>query len=103
MDSQATMSVSVGVVGLVQLSKWSGLPDRYGPFAVLLFSMFGVLLWGYSEGQYERTQTFEYFMGWLNTAMAAAGIYGFTRASGDALAKMSAPPGGAGSSPTIKS
>lgn len=101
MDAQAVMSVSAAVVALTQLCKWSGIPDRTGPLAVLVFSLLGVCLWGYSIGTFERTQTFAYFAGWISVSTSAAGIFGFTRASTEAVTRAKAPPaGGAGGNPT---
>jgi hypothetical protein len=103
MDAEAIVAVSAAVVGLVQLVKWGGLPDRLGPLAVLAIAALGVVLWGYSEGTYERAKLFNYFAGWVAVSIGAAGIFGFTRAGGDAVSRMTPPPSsGAGSSPTIK-
>lgn len=103
MDGQAIVSVSAAVLGLVQLCKWrSWIPDRYGPLAVMAFSAAGVALWGYSTGTFERAQAFDYFAAWIAVTTSAAGVYGFSRASGEALTKMQAPPSGAGAEPTIK-
>ncbi len=103
MDGQAIISVSAAVVALVQLSKWSGLNDKYGPLVVLGLAVVGVAFWGYSVGNFERTRAFEYFAGWIAVATSAAGVFGFTRASTTAVTAAKAPPmSGAGSSPTIK-
>lgn len=104
MESQATVAISGAVVTLTQLVKWAGLPDKLGPIAVLVFALMGVAIWGYSEGSFQRTQAFDYFVGWLAAATGAAGIFGFTRAATSAVTAATAPPGGgAGSSPTQKS
>jgi hypothetical protein len=103
MDGQATISVSAAVVALVQLSKWAGLPDGKGPLAVMVLSLLGVAFWGWSVGSFEQTKAFEYFAGWINVALASAGVFGFTRAATSAVTSAKAPPGGgAGSSPTEK-
>jgi hypothetical protein len=95
--------ISGSVVALTQLVKWAGLPDRLGPLAVLLFSLLGVLVWGYSESTFERTLIFSYFAGWISVALSAAGVFGFTRAGAEQLVRAMPPPsGGAGSSHTIK-
>jgi hypothetical protein len=100
MDAEAILSVSAAVVTLVQLVKWSGLPDRAGPLAVIVLAALGVSLWGYSIGDYERTKLFGYFVGWLAVATSAAGVFGFTRASKEAVTSTTSPPSGAGASPT---
>lgn len=103
MDAEATVSVSAAVVAFVSLIKWAGVSDKLGPIAVMVASLLGVVLWGYSEGTYERTKLFEYFVGWIAVTTGAAGIFGFTRASSSAVTSMKAPPaGGAGSNLTMK-
>jgi hypothetical protein len=107
MDAQSSLDVitiSAAVVTLVQLAKWAGLSDHWGPVAVMFFSMLGVGLWGYSHNQpFAGTMVWEYFTGWINTALAAAGIFGFTRATASSVSKFSPPPNtGAGSNPTDK-
>lgn len=103
MDAQDIGIVSVSVVGLTQLVKWSGLKDGLGPLVVLALSALGVGLWAYSEGTYERTKLFAYFASWIIVATSAAGVFGFTRASSTAVTAATSPPaGGAGSSTTFK-
>jgi hypothetical protein len=103
MDGEAIVAVSAAVVTLTQLAKWGGLPDKLGPLAVLFLAAVGVGFWAYSAGTFTRTTSFEYFAGWVAVATAAAGIYGFTRASTSAVTRMTSPPAdGAGSSRTIK-
>lgn len=103
MDGSAIISVSAAVVALTQLSKWAGVPDRLGPPAVLVLSFIGVAFWGWSQGAVERAQAFAYFAAWIAVATSAAGVYGFTRASGSELARMTAPPAtGAGNERTLK-
>ncbi|HXG70393.1 MAG TPA: hypothetical protein VNJ04_07250 [Gemmatimonadaceae bacterium] len=97
------MTVSAAVVALTQILKWAGIPDKYGPGAVLALAVLGVTFWGYSVGNFERTRAFEYFAGWIAVATSAAGVFGFTRASTTAVTAAKAPPmSGAGSSPTTK-
>jgi O-antigen/teichoic acid export membrane protein len=103
MDGQAIISVSAAVVALVQLLKWAGLRDTWGPVAVLGLALFGVAFWGYSVGTFERTQAFAYFAGWIAVSTSAAGVFGFTRAAPAAVTAAKAPPGGgAGSNVTEK-
>lgn len=89
MDGESIMSISAAVVALTQLAKWAGTRDGYGPAIVLLLSTLGVVMWGYSEGTYERAKTFEYFVGWIAVATSSAGIFGFTRSTGDNLTRFS--------------
>jgi hypothetical protein len=103
MNGEAIISVSAAVVAMVQLIKWAGLRDNYGPIAVLALSLEGVAFWGWSGGEFTRQAAFTYFAGWIAVSTSAAGVYGFSRASGEALTKMTAPPSGAGASPTITS
>ena len=103
MTSQAIMSISAAVVALVSLLKWAGVRDNYGPIAVLSISFMGVIFWGWSTASLTRASAFDYFSGWVVVSTSAAGVYGFSRASGTALTKLTAPPStGAGSEPTIK-
>lgn len=109
MDSPTTsvvdvLTISAAVVALVQLLKWKLLPDEWGPVAVMIFAAAGVALWGYSKGpSWDRALMWEYFVGWINVSLAAAGIFGFTRASAATVTKMTPPPpSGAGSDPVVK-
>lgn len=103
MNGEAIVSVSAAVVALTQLAKWGGLPDRTGPLAVLIFSALGVGVWGYSEGEFSRPELFTYLTGWIAVATSAAGVFGFTRATVDAVTSAAPPPySGAGSERTQK-
>jgi hypothetical protein len=104
MDGAAIVAVSAAVTALTQLFKWaSAIPDKYGALAVMVLSMFGVGFWAWSEGNFERAQSFNYFAGWVAVATSAAGIFGFTRAASGAVSSMTPPPtGGAGTNPTFK-
>jgi hypothetical protein len=104
MSGEAIVSVSAAVVALTQLAKWGGLPDRWGPAAVLGLAAVGVALWVYASPEaWDRTQSFAIFAGWVAVATSASGVYGFTRASASALTRLTPPPStGAGSEPTIR-
>jgi hypothetical protein len=104
MTPTAILTVSAAVLTCTQLLKWTGVvPDRMGPIAVLLLSLAGVLFYIWTQGPFARSEGFGYFAAWLNVSLSASGVYGFSRASGDALTKFTAPPSdGAGSSPTVK-
>jgi len=103
MTSQAIVTISAAVLACTQLLKWAGVRDNYGPIAVLAISLFGVVFWGWSNAAITRSSAFDYFAGWVAVSTSAAGVYGFSRASGTALTKLTAPPStGAGSEPTIK-
>lgn len=102
MDGQAIIAVSAAVVALVQLAKWSGVPDKYGPACVLVLAVFGVGMWAWSRGTYERAVAFDLFAGWIAVATSAAGVFGFTRAAREDMVKTQSPPSGAGNSPTRK-
>jgi len=103
MDSSAVLIVTGAVVALTQFGKWSGIPDRLGPLVVIVLSLLGAALWRVSQPTWppERTEAFELFAGWIQVVLSASGVYGFTRAAGSELTKLTAPPPtGAGSSPT---
>lgn len=102
MNAEAIVAVSAAVVALVQLVKWAGLKDNYGPLAVLVLSLIGVAFWAWSVGDFTRATSFNYFSGWIATATSAAGVFGFTRATATAVSRMTPPPdGGAGTNSTL--
>ena len=103
MNAENIVAVSAAVTALTQLVKWAGLPDKWGPIAVLLLSALGVAVWAWSKntGVDLRTGAWDYFTAWISVALAAAGIYGFTRAAASTVTTIRTPPGGAGQSPTI--
>jgi hypothetical protein len=104
MNGEAIVSVSAAVVALTQIVKWAGLRDNHGPLVVMILSFMGTAFWGWSVGDFSRTAAFGYFAGWIAVMTSAAGVYGFTRAGGEAISRMTAPPiTGAGSETTVKS
>lgn len=103
MDGAAIVAVSAAVVALTQLVKWSGLPDKWGPVAVLALSLLGTAFWGWSRGTFVRAAAFDYFAGWIAISTSAAGVFGFSRATVSAVTSLSPPPlSGAGSNPVVK-
>lgn len=88
MDGQAIVTVSGVVVALTQLVKWGGLPDSKAPWSVAGLSLLGVAFWGWSRADFSQATAFEYLAGWIAVATSAAGVHGFTRATGEGLAKM---------------
>jgi hypothetical protein len=103
MGAQAVLTVSAAVVALTQILKWTGIPDKFGPIAVLILAAIGVAVWGYSQRDFNQTTTFAYFAGWIAVGTSAAGVFGFTRAASSAVTAATTPPGGgAGSNPTVK-
>jgi hypothetical protein len=102
MNAEAILSVSAAVVALTQLIKWAGLPDKWGPMAVLGLALVGVVIWAFSTTPaYDRELIFPFFSGWISVALNAAGVFGFTRAAVSAVARVTPPPtDGAGSSRT---
>lgn len=87
MNGEAIISVSAAVVALVSLIKWAGVSERFGPVAVLLLAAVGCGIWGFSSGDVTKGTFFSYFAAWIAVATSAAGVYGFTRASGDQLTR----------------
>lgn len=87
MNSQDTMTIAAAVVALVQLAKWSGVPSSRAPALVALAALLGVLLWIFAHGGPDRSATFDYFASWILVSSAAAGVYGFTKSIGHALAR----------------
>lgn len=104
MSAEAIVAISAAVVAFVQLVKWAGLKDHWGPLVVIAFSGVGVLIWLISQPAWppSRTDTWNIFAGWIAVALSAAGVFGFTRAGAMAVSRATAPPeGGAGDSPTV--
>lgn len=83
MNLEQSLVVAGAVVALTQLIKWTGLmKDSYGPLAIMVLSLFGVAIWGYSKGPtWERGLLFDYFTGWIAVATSSAGVFGFTRSA----------------------
>lgn len=106
LNAEAIVVISGAVVALTQLAKWSGLPDKRGPVAVILLSLAGVVLYQFSyapEGRiFTRLDAFPVFSAWVAVALGAAGTFGFTRSLPDAVTATKNPPPGAGASPTVK-
>lgn len=103
MNAEAILTVSAAVVALTQIVKWAGLPDKWGPLAVLLLALLGVAAWAFSQSVLpSREAIWPLFSGWINVALAAAGVFGFTRAGVAAVHRITPPPtDGAGSSRTL--
>lgn len=101
MSSEEALLVSGAVVALTQFAKWAGVDDRRGPLAAIGLSLLGVLLWAVSTvPEWGRALVWSIFTGWVNVLLAAAGVYGYTRAMPEAVSSFTKPPGqGAGSSP----
>jgi hypothetical protein len=100
-NSDAVIAVSALVAALTQIAKWSGLPDRFGPIAVLILAALGTAVWAYSANDFRQETTFAYVSGWAAVSLTSAGIFGFTRASASAVAGVRTGSGGAaGGSPT---
>lgn len=103
MTAEAIVAVSAAVVAFVQLIKWAGMKDSYGPIVVIGFSGVGVVIWLISQATFPpmRTDTWDIFAGWIAVALSAAGVFGFTRAGAAAVTRAVTPPAdGAGSSTT---
>jgi len=101
MSAEAILTVAAAVVALTQLLKWSGVSDKLGPLVVMAAALVGVVFWGWSAGDVTRASAFNYFAGWVTVSTSAAGVFGFTRASSEAISRTSSPPpGGAGGSAT---
>lgn len=101
MDANAIALIGVPVVALTQLAKWANLPDQWGPAAVLVFAALGIAVWVASYGGFHQTDLFNYFVAWITTAVASAGVFGFTRAAASAVTRTTPPSASAaGGSPT---
>lgn len=101
MTAESIVTVSAVVVTIVQLAKWAGLREVYGPLAVLGLSLVGVAIWVFSQGNWPpgRLDVWPIFSGCIAVATSAAGVFGFTRAAAGAVTRATPPPGGAGEQP----
>lgn len=88
MSGESILTVSAAVVLLVQLVKWSGLPPKLSPLAVLVTSLVGVAFWAWTQDNFARQTAFDYFAGFVSVAAAAAGVFGFVREGSEAVASM---------------
>lgn len=80
MNAEAAAVVSASVVALVQIVKWAGLRDRWGPLAVMVIAALGVGLWAFAnEPTFDRSLVWGYFAAWIVVATSAAGVYGLSR------------------------
>lgn len=100
--------VAAAVLALTQLLKWGRLvTDERGPLAVLALSLVGVLLFQVSQAPdgsvFGRGDIWPIFSAWIVVSLTAAGAFGFTRASADAVTATRSPPPGAAQNPTVKS
>jgi hypothetical protein len=105
MSAESIVAISAAVTALVQLTKWAGLKDQWGPVIVIVFSGIGVALWLSSQPMWPpvRTDTWQIFAGWVAVSLSAAGVFGFTRAGAGAVTRVTSPPDdGAGSSATTQ-
>ena len=86
MTGESILTVSAAVVLLVQILKWAGLRAQVAPAAVLGVSLFACLFWGWSmDLLWSRDLAFDFFAGWISVAAAAAGVFGFVRATPETL------------------
>lgn len=85
MNGQDIGAVTIAVVALVQLLKWSGIPPRLAPVVVLIVSALGTGIWAWSAQAASRATAFDLFTGWVLVAVSAAGVFGFVRAAPEAL------------------
>jgi hypothetical protein len=85
MNAQAIMTVAGAVVILTQIIKGMGLPNQRAPIVVLGLSALGVVFWGISAGNFDKSQLFGYFAGWISVAFSAAGVWGYVRSTPAAL------------------
>ena len=105
MSSEGAIAVAAAVTALVQVLKWAGVKDSWGPLLVILLSGAGVGIWLVSGESWPpaRTDIWPIATGWINVTLATAGAFGFTRATAAAVTATREPPvGGAGASPTAK-
>jgi hypothetical protein len=101
MSAESIVAISAAVTAFVQLIKWGGLRDHWGPVVVIALSGVGVGVWLFSQPDWPpaRTDTWDIFAGWINVALSSAGIFGFTRAAVGAVTRATPPPAGTAEQP----
>jgi hypothetical protein len=90
MDEKEIMSMSAAVVALTQFIKWSGMPSKYGPFAAAGTSAAVLGMWAFDQGhQFGGFMPLStYLIAYIAVLSSAAGVFGFTRSTGEALTDM---------------
>jgi hypothetical protein len=84
-DAQAMAGVTTAIVALTQLTKWFGMPTKYAPVLVMSLSFIGCMFWGWTHANISRETAWDYFVGWIMVSTSAAGVWGFTRSTAEAL------------------
>ena len=85
MNAEAILIISGAVVGLAQVIKGTGVPDRWGLLVAALLSAGGTVLWGWSHIGFTRELAWEYFAAFAAVFTSAAGVFGIVRASRDTV------------------
>ena len=94
MNGEAIITVSAAVVALTSLVKWAGVSGRWGPLIVVILSAIGCGFYLWSTGEYDQSQAFSWFAGWVAVTTSAAGVFGFSQASGTTLTALRKPSDG---------
>lgn len=92
MDATAVIAVSGAIVMLLQVLKSAGLTGRWALVSSAVMSMVGVVVWGYSQGTYERPETWAFFSGWVAVFTSAAGVFGIVNGGAEAVTAMKGAP-----------
>lgn len=85
-DTTDAGAITITVVALVQLLKWSGINGKIAaPFFVFAASTIGVLLFAWSNYPEinVRQASWPIFVAIITIATSAAGVFGFTRATSE--------------------
>lgn len=95
MGEKEIVAMSAVVVALTQFFKWAGVPDRYGPLAAGLVSVAAVIVWAFDHASQfgGMLPLSTYVVAFIAVLSSAAGVYGFTRATGEAMTRMRSGPG----------
>jgi preprotein translocase subunit SecG len=90
MNSEVCLVIAGVVVTFCQVAKGAGLPDRWGLVAATVFSLAGVLVYGWSHNELSRATSWNYTIWFANVLASAAGVFGLIRASRDTAISMAA-------------
>ena len=85
MTAEQTGMISGAVVAILQVIKAGGLANKNGVLWAALFSVLGVALWGWSQGDLGRATAFSYFVACSVVLTSAAGVFGLINKSAETV------------------
>lgn len=93
MPTGVAVAVGVAALTIVQFAKFSGLPDKYGPYCVIVIAILFEVAWIYQTDGPDRHLTLAYLLDTTNMVVSAGGAYGFARAvAPESVTRLRRPP-----------